>query len=133
MNLDEAQRQRVTAWVLQGAKLSEIQTRLAEEFKIKLTYMEVRFLVDDLGLVLKNPVQPEPKAGADLKGLSKHALAIAKGLQKYGMFVADNGGDWRLSIAPDSRIKGLDDLRRFKGSDFEVVQTTGENEGPWKQ
>jgi len=70
------------------------------------------------------------KATADLTGLSKHVLAIAKGLQKYGMFVADNGGDWRISVAPDSRIKDLDALRRFKGSDFEVVQTTGEKEGP---
>ena len=59
MNLDEAQRQRVTAWVLQGAKLSEIQNRLAEEFSIKLTYMEVRFLVDDLKLKLKDPEPPK--------------------------------------------------------------------------
>ena len=71
MNLDEAQRQRITAWVLQGAKLSEIQNRLAEEFKIKLTYMEARFLVDDLKLKLKDPdppkvVEPQvaPKAAA---------------------------------------------------------------------
>ena len=70
MNLDEAQRQRVTAWVLQGAKLSEIQNRLAEEFKIKLTYMEVRFLVDDLKLKLKDPEPPkvvEPPAAAPTK------------------------------------------------------------------
>ena len=59
MNLDEAQRQRVTAWVLQGAKLSEIQNRLAEEFSIKLTYLEVRFLVDDLKLKLKDPEPPK--------------------------------------------------------------------------
>jgi hypothetical protein len=62
MNLDEAQRQRVTAWVLAGAKLSEIQSRLAEEFSIKLTYMEVRFLVDDLKLTLKDPEPPKPVA-----------------------------------------------------------------------
>jgi hypothetical protein len=49
------------------------------------------------------------------------------------MFVADNGGDWRLSVAPDSRIKGLDELRKLRGSDFEVVQTTGPNEGPRKK
>src|ERR1700690_52878 len=46
MNLDEAQRQRVTAWILEGAKLSEIQSRLAAEFSLRLTYMEVRLLVD---------------------------------------------------------------------------------------
>jgi hypothetical protein len=61
------------------------------------------------------------KATANLSGLSPHALAVAKGLQNYGMFVADNGGNWRLSVAPDSRIKGLNDLSRFKGKDFEVI------------
>jgi hypothetical protein len=70
------------------------------------------------------------KADADLSGLPKHALAVAKGLQKYGMFVADNGLDWLISVAPDDRIKGLDALRRFKGGDFEVVETTGPDEGP---
>lgn len=48
--------------------------------------------------------------------------AILKGLKKYGMFVADNGIDWAISIAPDPRIKVLhEEFRRLKGSDFEVV------------
>lgn len=59
----------------------------------------------------------------DVTGFSPHVQAILKGLKKYGMFVADNGGDWRISVAPDSRIKGLDELRKLKGSDFDVVQT----------
>jgi hypothetical protein len=63
----------------------------------------------------------------DLAGFSPHVQAILQGLKKYGMFVADNGGDWRISVAPDSRIKGLDELRRLKGSDFEVVDTSGAN------
>jgi hypothetical protein len=63
MNLDENQRQRVTAWILQGAKLSEIQSRLAEEFGLRLTYMEVRLLVDDLKLT---PKDPEPPKTAEL-------------------------------------------------------------------
>jgi hypothetical protein len=63
----------------------------------------------------------------DVSGFSPHVQAILKGLKKYGMFVADNGGDWRLSVAPDSRIEGLDELRKLRGSDFEVVQTTGPN------
>ena len=46
------------------------------------------------------------------------------------MFVADNGGDWRISVAPDSRIKGLDELRQVKGKDFEVIEPSGPNEGP---
>jgi hypothetical protein len=61
----------------------------------------------------------------DVAGFSPHTQAVLKGLKKYGMFVADNGGDWRLSVAPDGRIQAPDELRRVRGSDFEAVQTTG--------
>ena len=70
------------------------------------------------------------RADFDMTGFSPHAVAVLKGLQKYGMFMADNGGDWRLSVAPDSRIKGLQDLRKVKGRDFDVIVPTGPNEGP---
>ena len=59
MNLDEAQRQKVAAWIADGAKLAEIQTRLMSEFNLKFTYMEVRFLVDDLKLTPKDPEPPK--------------------------------------------------------------------------
>jgi hypothetical protein len=59
MNLTDEQRQRVTAWILEGAKISEVQNRLASEFGIKLTYMEARFLVDDLKLTPKDPEPPK--------------------------------------------------------------------------
>jgi hypothetical protein len=59
----------------------------------------------------------------DTSGFPPHARAILEGLKTYGMFVADNGSDWRLSIAPDRRLEGLEALHRVKGSDFEVVET----------
>jgi hypothetical protein len=59
MNLTDEQRQRITAWILQGAKLSDIQTRLNLEFGLKMTYMETRFLVDDLKLTPKDPEPPK--------------------------------------------------------------------------
>ena len=58
MQLDEAKRQKVGGWIAEGAKLSEIQSLLASEFGIKMTYMEVRLLVDDLKLVPKDPEPP---------------------------------------------------------------------------
>ncbi len=81
MNLNEAQRQRVTAWILEGAKLSEIQSRLAAEFSLRLTYMEVRLLVDDLKLTPKDPEPPKtptpppetPLKPADAKSVSPTA------------------------------------------------------------
>jgi hypothetical protein len=70
------------------------------------------------------------KADVDISRFSLHAQAICKGLKKYGMINADNGGDWRISVAPDPRIKGLDDLGKIKASDFEVIVPAGPNEGP---
>src|SRR5216683_628050 len=60
MNLDESQRKKVAEWIAQGLKLSEIQNRLQSELGLKLTYMEVRLLVDDLKLTPKDiePVKP---------------------------------------------------------------------------
>ncbi len=60
MNLDEAQRKKVAAWIAEGLKLSEIQNRIASEFHLSLTYMDVRFLVDDLRLTPKDPEPPAP-------------------------------------------------------------------------
>jgi hypothetical protein len=58
----------------------------------------------------------------DISGFTPEVQAILKGLKKYGMFVADNGLDWSISSAPDPRIPVLhQELRKIKGSDFEVV------------
>ena len=63
MNLDEGQRKRVAEWIAQGLKLSEIQTRLVSELGVKMTYMDVRFLVDDLKLVPKDVEPLKPMGG----------------------------------------------------------------------
>jgi len=58
----------------------------------------------------------------DISGFSPPVQAILKGLKRYGMFVADNGIDWAISVAPDPRIPVLhEELRKIKGADFEVV------------
>lgn len=58
----------------------------------------------------------------DVSGFSPEARAILKALKKYGMFVADNGIDWAVSVAPDPRIPEMsEELRKLKGSNFEVV------------
>jgi hypothetical protein len=57
MNLDEGQRKKVSEWIEQGLKLSEIQSKLASELGVSMTYMDVRFLIDDLKLKPKD-VQP---------------------------------------------------------------------------
>ena len=60
MNLDEAQKKQVAAWIEQGLKLSEIQSKLTSEFGVTMTYMEARFLMDDLKVKPKDPVLTAP-------------------------------------------------------------------------
>jgi hypothetical protein len=63
------------------------------------------------------------RASFDTSGFPPHARAVLDGLKTYGIFVADNGSDWLMSISPDARLRGLETLKRVKGSDFEVVNT----------
>jgi hypothetical protein len=60
MKLDDAQKQKVSNWIEQGLKLSEIQDKLDKELGVRMTYMEVRFLIDDLGVKLKDKEVPPP-------------------------------------------------------------------------
>ena len=63
------------------------------------------------------------KQDFDTSGFSPHVATILKALKQYGMFVADNGLEWTLSVAPDERIPEMHaELRRVSGSDFEVVR-----------
>ncbi len=68
------------------------------------------------------------KADFDVSGFSAANRAILNALKKYGMIVADNGGDWFLSGAPDPRWDDddLHELGRVTGNDFEAVYT-GDN------
>src|ERR1700679_1268304 len=103
MNLDEAQRQRVTAWILEGAKLSEIQNRLLSEFKLKLTYMEVRFLVDDLKLTHKDTETPKdvaPPVSPPVTGTAK--LTVEKNPAPEGTIPASGG---QVSVSVDQLAK----------------------------
>ena len=52
MTLTPEQKQAVSTWITAGDNLSEVQKKLAEQFKVSLTYRDVRFLVDDLNLEL---------------------------------------------------------------------------------
>lgn len=108
----------------------------ALRFTVKVTRREYIYPATHFASSVKDATAPAMGQRFRLKATVKtdafppHARAIATALKRHGMFVADNGGDWRISVAPDARITGLDALRGLKGSDFEVVQTTGEHEGP---
>ena len=61
MKLNDEQRRAVMEWVEAGITPSEVQKQLKELFGISLTYLDMRLLLDDLKLVLKDPIVPEEK------------------------------------------------------------------------
>jgi hypothetical protein len=63
------------------------------------------------------------KASFDISGFPPSARVILQALKTYGMMVADNGGDWFISGAPDARWNDaeLNTLKQVTGSNFEVV------------
>lgn len=65
------------------------------------------------------------KESFDISGFSEANQVILKALKKYGMFVADNGGDWFISGSPNAKWDDddLNQLKNIKGRNFEVVYT----------
>ncbi|MCU0791434.1 MAG: hypothetical protein MUE42_00965 [Opitutaceae bacterium] len=55
MSLTPEQKATVSTWIAAGDNLSTVQKKLRDAFQISMTYMDVRFLVDDLNLTLKDP------------------------------------------------------------------------------
>jgi hypothetical protein len=65
------------------------------------------------------------KANFDIEPFPEPVKVILRALKKYGMFLADNGGDLFLSGAPhpDWNDDQINWLKKIKGKDFEAVYT----------
>jgi len=76
MNLDENQKQQVLKWLDAGLKLAEVQKKIEQEFGLRPTYMEVKFIVSDLNAKPKDP-EPETPATPPLPAPGSGAPAQA--------------------------------------------------------
>jgi hypothetical protein len=65
------------------------------------------------------------KAGYDISGFHGQARVILDALKKYGLINADNGTNWYVTGASDSRWddNDLNQLKTVSGSAFEVVDS----------
>jgi hypothetical protein len=87
MTLTPEQKQTVATWVAAGDNLSIVQKKLVEQFKISMTYRDVRFLVDDLGLELKNAA---PKVDASDVTKATPARPAPPPVEKMGAGQSDD-------------------------------------------
>lgn len=65
------------------------------------------------------------KASYDCSEMSSEAQVVCAAMKRFGMILADNGSNWYVSGAPDSRWDddALGDLKSVPGDAFEVVDT----------
>jgi hypothetical protein len=86
MSLTDDQKKQVATWIEAGAKPADVQSRLETEFGLRVTYMEVRFLIDDLKVMPKDPA-----SAAEEK--SQPAVAASAPQPPGGLAGAVEGGD----------------------------------------
>jgi hypothetical protein len=99
MKLDDAQKQKVREWIEAGLSLSDIQNKLSAELEIRMTYMEVRFLVDDLGVKLKDkPVESAPPE-------FKPSPAASEGKEKPAQATKEPGRAGGVTVVVDQVMR----------------------------
>ncbi|MEO7600243.1 MAG: hypothetical protein ABIV50_15015 [Opitutus sp.] len=113
MTLTPEQQQAVSGWVTAGDNLSAIQKKLSEQFQVSMTYREVRFLVDDLNLALKDPA---PKVDtSDVSKTTQSATPkpapVPERTAKKGILdkAKEKLGLGKEAPSPDTELEPLDD------------------------
>lgn len=94
MTLSDTQKSTITQWIQEGASLAEVQRRLNEEFQLSMTYMDVRFLVDDLDITM---VEPEAEAKAQDGADAEPEMTEPE--------IVDDGGTGGVSVDVDSIMR----------------------------
>ena len=80
---------KVSAWVAEGATLSQIQERLSSQLAVSMTYMDVRFLVDDLNLALIEKEEPKKPEEPVAEAAPAEADAPAPAAQGAGVVTVE--------------------------------------------
>jgi len=60
-SLSDDQIKQIQAWADEGDGIPEIQKKLRDEFELRVTYLETRFLLEDLKIELRPAPVPEPE------------------------------------------------------------------------
>ena len=112
MDLTEDQKAAIADWVSEGASLADVQRLLRETFSISMTYMDVRFLVDDLDLTFAEPEAEEKAAeagttdpAADLHGAKAEPVDGAAANEAEEPELVDAGGTGSVQVEVDAVMR----------------------------
>jgi len=135
----DEQKKEISKWVAEGIGLSDIQKKINKDFGVVMTYIDVRFLVDDLNLTLVDdeeevPVKDKdggtdpqnPSVDAPLEGVGGVTVELDKvnppGAMASGSVVFSDGQSkkWTLDQYGRLGLTGGDD--QYKPSDEDVAE-----------
>ncbi|MCA1809949.1 MAG: hypothetical protein ABR497_09480 [Kiritimatiellia bacterium] len=153
MQLTEEQKNKVRCWIGEGSTLADLQKLINSEFGLSATFMDVRFLVLDMGLTLKDqqtssgavdlskppPQAATPDAPADSAATGGVSVSLDRVL-KPGAIVSGSvtfsdgvSAEWMLDqmgrlglsgTAPGYR-PGPEDLQAFQEELAQLLQSRG--------
>lgn len=98
MELSDAQKAAVTQWIQEGRSLADVQRLLREDYEISMTYMDLRFLVDDLDIAVleeEAEVIEAPEAEAEEDATAEPAEAE----------LVDEGGNGAVTVDVDAIMR----------------------------
>jgi hypothetical protein len=124
--LTDEQKKTVSSWIEGGAKLSEIQDRLDKELGVRLTYMDVRLLADDLKVTPKDAEPPAPPAVAPASNTDGPADLPAEEPADVGPDAPLGGGSVSLTVdqlaRPGAMVSGKVTFSDGKKADWYMDQ-----------
>lgn len=107
MNLSDTQVQAVRQWLSEGASISDVQKRLSEAFDVNMTYMDVRFLLDDIDAELQDapevekPIPAEESVAQDVP--SENSSPLESEPTQEPQQATEASGSVQVSVSPIQR------------------------------
>ena len=98
MELSDAQKAAVTQWIQEGRSLADVQRSLREDFEISMTYMDVRFLVDDLDIAVAEE-EPEPPELSEVEAVEDATAETAEAE------LVDEGSNGAVTVDVDAIMR----------------------------
>lgn len=101
MEISEEQKHIIKGWAAVGCSLADIQRRLRADLDMALTYMDVRFLLLDLGIDL----QDRPEKTEKQEPVGQPANEADQGFGGQKVLDADNLAGGGVSVTVDSVVR----------------------------
>ena len=134
---NQEQKLEIAKWVAEGMGLSDVQKKINTDFGMVLTYMDVRFLVDDLDLTLVDPETPVPpkveESVSDTQSLDDQSLGgggvqvevdavTPPGAMASGSVVFSDGESKKWSVDQFGRLAMTGGSPDYTPSDQDVME-----------